>query len=62
VDGGRLDNWAESLIVVNTGPLGEAVKNSMSLVPLQGAVRVELVLEDLFREEPNEPYTIIGCH
>jgi hypothetical protein len=30
------------------GPLGEAAKNPTSLVPFQGAVRVELVLEDPF--------------
>jgi hypothetical protein len=35
-------------VLVDTGPLGEVVKDPMSLVPLQGAVRVELVLEDLF--------------
>jgi hypothetical protein len=33
VDGDRRDNQDESLIVVDAGPLGEAVKNSMSLVP-----------------------------
>jgi hypothetical protein len=48
VNGGRLDNWAESLIVVDVGPLGETVKNPTSLVSSQGAVGVELVLEDLF--------------
>jgi hypothetical protein len=48
VDGGRLDYRAEGLIVVDAGPLGEAVKNPASLVPFQGAVGVELVLEDPF--------------
>jgi hypothetical protein len=48
VDGGRLDHWAEGLIVVDTGPLGEVVKDLMSLVPLQGAIRVELMFEDPF--------------
>jgi hypothetical protein len=33
VDGGRLDDQAESLIVVDAGPLGEAAKNPTSLVP-----------------------------
>jgi hypothetical protein len=47
-DGGRLDHQAEGLIVVDAVPLGEAVKNPASLVPFQGAVRVELVFEDLF--------------
>jgi hypothetical protein len=47
-DGGRLDHRAEALIVINAGPLGEAVKDLTSLVPLQGAVGVELVLKDPF--------------
>jgi hypothetical protein len=33
VDGGRLDNRAESLIIVDAGSLGEATKNPVSLVP-----------------------------
>jgi hypothetical protein len=47
-DGDRLDHRAEGLIVVDAGPLGKAMKNPASLVPFQGAVRVELVLEDPF--------------
>jgi hypothetical protein len=47
-DGGRLGHRVEGLIVVNAGPLGEAAKNPASLVPFQGAVGVELVLEDPF--------------
>jgi hypothetical protein len=45
-DRGRLDHRAEGLIVVDVGSLGEAVKNPASLVPFQGAVRIELVLEN----------------
>jgi hypothetical protein len=48
VDGGRLDNRVESLIVVDDGPLGEAAKDPACLVLFQGAVRVELALEDPF--------------
>jgi hypothetical protein len=48
VDGVRLDNWVESLIIVDVGPLSEATKNPMSLVPFLCAIRVGLVLEDLF--------------
>jgi hypothetical protein len=48
VDSGRLDNRAESLIVVDAGLLREATKNRTSLVPFQDAVRVKLVLKDLF--------------
>jgi hypothetical protein len=47
-DGGRLDHRAGGLIVVDAVPLDEAVKNPASLVPFQGAVGVELVLEDPF--------------
>jgi hypothetical protein len=46
VDRGRLDHQAEDLIIVDAGSLGEAVKNPLSLVPVQGAVRIELVLEN----------------
>jgi hypothetical protein len=45
-DCGRLDHWAEGLIVVDAGSLGEAAKNPASLVPFQGAVGIELVLEN----------------
>jgi hypothetical protein len=51
VNGGWLDNWAESLIVVDTGTLGEAAKNPTSLVPFKGVVRVEHVLEDPFASD-----------
>jgi hypothetical protein len=47
-DCGRLDHRAEGLIVVNAGSLGEAVKDPVSLVPLQGTVGVELVLDNPF--------------
>lgn len=42
----RLDHWAEGLIVVGAGSLGETAKNPASLVPVQGAIRIELVLEN----------------
>jgi hypothetical protein len=51
VNGGWLDNWAESLIVVDAGTLGEAAKNPTSLVPFKGAIRVEHVLEDPFASD-----------
>jgi hypothetical protein len=51
VDGGRLDNRVESLIVLDVGALGEAVKDPPSLVPFQGAIGVELVLEDPFVDD-----------
>jgi hypothetical protein len=47
-DGSRLNHRAESLIVVNVGPLGEVAKNPTSLVPFQGAIGVKLVIEDSF--------------
>jgi hypothetical protein len=46
VNRGRLDHRAEGLIVVDVGSLGEAAKNPASLVPFQGAVGIELVLEN----------------
>jgi hypothetical protein len=46
VDRGWLDHRAEGLIVVDAGSLGEAAKNPASLVPFQGVVVIELVLEN----------------
>jgi hypothetical protein len=43
---GQLDYWVEGLIVVDAESLGEATKNPTSLVPVQGAIRIELVLEN----------------
>jgi hypothetical protein len=40
VDRGRLDHWAEGLIVVDTGSLGEATKDPASLVPFRRDVGV----------------------
>jgi hypothetical protein len=48
IDHGRLDYWAEGIIIVDVGSLGEATKDPASLVPFQRAVRVEVVLEDPF--------------
>jgi hypothetical protein len=48
VDGGQLDHRVEGLIIVDIGPLGEATKNLASLIPLQGAIKVELVHENPF--------------
>jgi hypothetical protein len=45
---GRLDHRAEGLIVVDVGPLGEVTKDLTSLVSVQRAVGVELLLENLF--------------
>jgi len=44
-DRGRLDDGAECLVVVNTGLLGEPADDPACLVPGEGAVGVELVLE-----------------
>jgi hypothetical protein len=46
-DRGQLDHRAEGLIVVDTGTLGEATKNPANLVPVQGAVGIEHVHENL---------------
>jgi hypothetical protein len=44
----RLDHQADGVIVVDAESLGEVVKDPMSLVPFQRAIRVELMLENLF--------------
>jgi hypothetical protein len=36
----------EALIIVNTDSLDEDVRNPTSLVPFQGAIKIELVLEN----------------
>jgi hypothetical protein len=46
VDRGWLDHQAKGLIVVNAESLGEAAKNTTSFEPVQGAVGIELVLEN----------------
>lgn len=45
-NGGGLHNWTEGLVEVHIGTLGEAAQDPACLVPLQGAVGEELVLED----------------
>jgi hypothetical protein len=46
MDHGRLDHQAEGLIVVDAVSLGDAMKNSVSIVPFQRAIGIELVLEN----------------
>lgn len=45
-DCGRLDDGAEDLVEVDAVELGEAAKDPASLVPIQTAVGLELVVED----------------
>jgi hypothetical protein len=45
-DGGRLDDGTEGLIVVHPEVLSEALEDSMSLVSIKRAIRLELVLEN----------------
>jgi hypothetical protein len=45
VDGGELDDEAESLIVVHAGSLGETPKNLASLVAVEGAIRSQFVVK-----------------
>jgi hypothetical protein len=45
-DGGRLDNGAESLIVVHAGALSEPLEDPTSLVSVKRAIHLEIVLED----------------
>jgi hypothetical protein len=44
-DGGRLDQRAECLIIVDVGTLHEPAKNPTGLVPLECPISIELVLE-----------------
>lgn len=46
VDGSRLDDGAESFVEVDAGTLGKAAKHPAGLVPVEGAVGLELVLEE----------------
>jgi len=45
-DGSRLNHWAESLFVVDTGALSKAPENPASLVPLKSVVSPTLVSPD----------------
>jgi len=42
----RLDDWAESLIIINTGALCEATKHRASLVSVERAVSMKLVMKN----------------
>jgi hypothetical protein len=46
--GGRFLNWAESLVVVDSGALSETLKDPASLVAIEGPISTELVCEDSF--------------
>jgi hypothetical protein len=48
MDGTRLHHRVEGLVIVHLGMLGEAPQDLMSLVPIQGAIRLQLLLEDPF--------------
>jgi hypothetical protein len=46
VDGGRFQNWIESLVVVHSGVLSKAPENPASLVAIKSPIREKLVCED----------------
>jgi hypothetical protein len=46
LDGGRLDNGAEGLVIVQPGALSEPSEDPTSLIPVKRAIRLELVFED----------------
>jgi hypothetical protein len=46
LNGGRFDNRAEGLVVVNAFVLGEAANNPVSLVAGEGPIGMKLVPED----------------
>jgi hypothetical protein len=45
-NGGRLNNRAESIIVVHPGALSKPPEDPTSLVQVKRAIRLELILED----------------
>jgi hypothetical protein len=45
-DGGRLQNWAKSLVLVNPGALRETLEDPASLVMIKRPIGEELVHED----------------
>jgi hypothetical protein len=47
-NGGWLDNWTKTLLIVNPRPLSKASKNLPSLVAIKRAVRQKLVMIDPF--------------
>jgi hypothetical protein len=64
LDGGKLDDGAEGLIVVHSGALCEPPDDLMSLVPVKGAIRLEFMLEDpLVGDDigPRRPRNQVPC-
>jgi hypothetical protein len=59
---GRLDHRVVGLIVVDVGSLDEIVKDPASLVPLQRAVGVEIVLKNLLAGDNVEAKKGEGQH
>jgi hypothetical protein len=54
-DGGRLDYGVEGVIVVHPETLSEPLEDLTSLVPVERAVRLELVVEDPFASDEIGP-------
>ena len=50
-DSGRFDNRAESLIVVDAGPLSESPKNPTSLVMIKRAISQKFTAKDPFTSD-----------
>jgi hypothetical protein len=48
MNGGRLGDGAECLVVINAETLGEPTKHLASLVSVQGTIHMKLMLEDPF--------------
>jgi hypothetical protein len=51
VNSARLDNRTEGLVEIHAWALGEATKDPARLVPLQGSISIELVLEYLLASD-----------
>jgi hypothetical protein len=55
LDGGRLDDGAEGLVVVHRRALSEASEDPPSLILIKRAIRFELVLEDTLAGDDIDP-------
>jgi hypothetical protein len=46
VNSARFYNWAEGLVVVDSGALSETLKDPIGLVEIKGPISMEIVCED----------------
>jgi hypothetical protein len=61
VNSSRLHHRTEGLIKVHTRPLRKTAKNLARLIPLEGAIRLKLMLEDPLASDDIGPRHKIPC-